>query len=130
MVHRICCFNEFIVSSDLHLRNKIDSIGCHQLFLILIFTSVIDFMALFQTGLHKHFKGGEYLAIATALDSETQARFVIYTAANEENPEFWIRPLTMFSDSVTTVTGEKKRFTFLRSLHSKEQLMISERLHE
>jgi len=66
-------------------------------------------MTEFQTGLYKHFKGNEYLAIGTALDSETQMPFVLYKPFSKESVSFWIRPQAMFLESVTTVKSSYKR---------------------
>lgn len=81
-------------------------------------------MTEFQTGLYKHFKGNEYLAIGTALDSETQMPFVLYKPFSKESVSFWIRPQAMFLESVTTESGVKKRFTLLRALRAEEILSL------
>lgn len=81
-------------------------------------------MTEFQTGLYRHFKGDEYLAIGTALDSETQVPFVLYKSVSKESVSFWIRPQTMFLGSASTESGLKKRFTFLRALREEEILSL------
>jgi len=87
-------------------------------------------MTRIKTGLYEHFKGYEYLAITTALDSETQMPFVLYKPAYEESVDFWIRPQSMFLESVRTETGTKKRFLFLRTLHDEEILSLHRLLFE
>lgn len=51
-------------------------------------------------GKYRHFKGNEYEVIAIARHSETLEPLVVYRALYGEG-DIWVRPLTMFGDTVT-----------------------------
>jgi hypothetical protein len=57
-----------------------------------------------QPGKYKHFKGGEYEVLGTAIHSETHEELVIYKALYETSDfpadTLWVRPLTMFTQMV------------------------------
>lgn len=50
---------------------------------------------------YKHYKGNKYLVLAIAKHSETVEELVVYVSLYE-NPEsqVWVRPLTMWNESV------------------------------
>jgi len=50
-------------------------------------------------GLYRHYKGGLYEVIGTAMHSETQERLVVYRPQYGERA-LWVRPLSMFMESV------------------------------
>ena len=53
----------------------------------------------FKPGVYKHFKGGMYLALMLAKDSETEKDFVVYIPLYdkpESGTRAWIRPLDDF----------------------------------
>lgn len=58
----------------------------------------------------RHFKGGLYRYVCTALDSETQERMVVYQALYGDRL-FWVRPEKMFFESVTRDGKTFPRFT-------------------
>lgn len=62
-------------------------------------------------GLYKHCKGNIYEVIGVAQHSETLEKLVIYKATYQpEGENLWVRPLTMFTETII-VNGEKiKRF--------------------
>jgi len=62
-------------------------------------------------GLYKHYKGNIYEVIDVAQHSETLEKLVIYKATYQpEGENLWVRPLTMFTETII-VNGEKiKRF--------------------
>ncbi len=62
-------------------------------------------------GLYKHYKGNIYEVIGVAQHSETLEKLVIYKATYQpEGENLWVRPLTMFTETII-VNGEKiKRF--------------------
>ena len=63
-----------------------------------------------ELGLYRHFKGNEYEVTAIAKHSETGEEMVVYRAvANPE--EFWIRPLTMWNETVVRDGKEYQRFS-------------------
>jgi len=66
----------------------------------------------------RHFKGGLYRYVCTALDSETQERMVVYQALYGGG-KFWVRPEKMFFESVTRDGKTFPRFTEI----DKEQIL-------
>ena len=66
-----------------------------------------------ELGRYRHYKGTEYQVIGVGLHTATLKEMVIYyNPANSD--QFWVRPLTMFIESVT-VNGQKKpRFMYIQ----------------
>lgn len=65
-----------------------------------------------QTGIYRHYKGRDYEVLGTARHSETEELFVIYRPCYGEGA-LWIRPKSMFEESVT-IEGEKQpRFALI-----------------
>lgn len=62
-------------------------------------------------GTYRHYKGREYLVIGVARHSETGESLVVYQALYGEKG-LWVRPLSMFRESVETAGGRVPRFTF------------------
>lgn len=62
-------------------------------------------------GRYRHYKGGEYEVIDVARHSETEELLVVYRPLYGERA-LWVRPLTMFLESVE-IDGE----TIPRFLH-------------
>ena len=58
-----------------------------------------------QPGLYRHYKGQQYRVLGVARHSETEEDLVIYQALYGEFG-LWVRPLSMFTESVE-VNGEK-----------------------
>lgn len=58
----------------------------------------------------RHFKGGLYRYVCSALDSETLERLVVYQALYGERA-FWVRPERMFFSKVSRGGKELQRFT-------------------
>lgn len=54
-------------------------------------------------GRYQHFKGGVYEVIGVAKHSETREKLVMY---KHDDGEFWVRPLSMFTEMVE-VNGQK-----------------------
>ncbi len=50
-------------------------------------------------GLYRHYKGGLYRVLGTATHSETEAPYVVY--APLKSNRLWIRPLAMFTETIT-----------------------------
>ena len=58
-----------------------------------------------QPGIYRHYKGQLYKVIGTARHSETEEYVVVYQALYGEYG-LWVRPLSMFSETVE-VDGEQ-----------------------
>ena len=58
-----------------------------------------------QPGLYRHYKGGTYQVIGVARHSETDEQLVVYRCVYD-NDSLWVRPLTMFLETVL-VDGRK-----------------------
>ena len=66
-----------------------------------------------QLGIYQHFKGNYYKVIGIAKHSETLEEMVVYQALYGEYG-LWVRPVSMFDETVE-VNGEiKKRFRYIR----------------
>jgi hypothetical protein len=64
-----------------------------------------------ELGLYKHYKGNSYEVIGIAKHSETLEDMVVYKATYQpEGKNLWIRPLTMFVETVIIDGIEQKRF--------------------
>ena len=63
-------------------------------------------------GKYRHFKGNEYEVIAIAKNSETMEDTVVYRALYGER-EFWVRPLSMWAETVERDGKRQPRFTYL-----------------
>lgn len=52
-------------------------------------------------GLYKHYKGKVYKVIGIATHSETLEKLVVYKATyQKEGENLWVRPLSMFAETV------------------------------
>lgn len=66
-----------------------------------------------KSGLYRHFKGGEYEVIGLALHSETLEVMVVYKALYGQGLT-WVRPRSMFLETVIYEGKEVSRFTFIK----------------
>lgn len=66
---------------------------------------------LLLSGIYKHFKGGLYSVIATALNSENLRKTVIYQSL--EDGKFWTRDFEEFIGFKNLEEEQVKRFTFI-----------------
>ena len=63
-------------------------------------------------GVYRHFKGGIYSVLAVARHSETDEHFVCYEGRDvNDMPTYWVRPLSMFCESVEHNGRTVQRFT-------------------
>ncbi len=65
-----------------------------------------------QTGRYRHYKGGEYEVMGIASHSETGESLVVYRCLYGDG-SWWVRPLTMFQESVEMGGEHIPRFVFL-----------------
>ncbi|MDQ5958163.1 MAG: hypothetical protein QG665_514 [Patescibacteria group bacterium] len=52
-----------------------------------------------ETGIYKHYKGGEYQVLGVVSHSETLEPMVLYKHLSGP-PELWVRPASMFTEDV------------------------------
>jgi len=64
------------------------------------------------TGLYQHFKGAYYQVMEVAKHSETEEELVVYRALYGDKG-VWLRPLSMFCESVEHEGAIKPRFRYL-----------------
>ena len=65
-----------------------------------------------KLGKYRHYKGGEYEVIGVANHSETLERMVVYRALYGDG-EIWVRPLSMWSESVVLNGITVPRFSYI-----------------
>lgn len=65
-----------------------------------------------KTGRYRHFKGNEYEVIGVAKHSETLEPMVVYRALYGDG-EFWVRPVSMWNDTVTRDGVTRRRFEYI-----------------
>ena len=65
-----------------------------------------------KLGRYRHYKGNEYLVIGVANHSETLEPMVVYKALYGEG-ELWVRPLSMWNETVEVNGVKFKRFEFI-----------------
>ena len=64
-----------------------------------------------ELGLYKHYKGNLYEVIGIARHSETLEELMVYKATyQKEGENLWVRPLSMFLETVVIDGVERKRF--------------------
>ena len=65
-----------------------------------------------KLGKYRHFKGMEYEVLAVAKHSETLEEMVVYKALYGEG-EVWVRPLSMWDETVERDGKTYRRFTYI-----------------
>ena len=65
-----------------------------------------------KIGKYRHFKGNEYEVIALATHSETGESMVVYRALYGDGG-VWVRPVSMWDESVEREGKVYKRFTYI-----------------
>ena len=63
-----------------------------------------------QLGKYRHFKGNEYEVLAIAKHSETEEEMVVYKTLYGDY-SIWVRPVSMWNETVTRDGQTFKRFT-------------------
>ncbi len=67
-----------------------------------------------KAGRYRHYKGGEYHVIDTAIHSETEEIVVVYRPLYGEK-KLWVRPLENFLDKVNIEGETIDRFTLIEA---------------
>lgn len=65
-----------------------------------------------KIGKYRHFKGGEYEVLGIATHSETEEPMVVYRALYGEGG-LWVRPASMWNETVCRDGKEYRRFTYV-----------------
>ncbi len=65
-----------------------------------------------KTGKYRHYKGNEYEVLFLAKHSETLETMVVYRALYGEG-EVWVRPASMWNETITKDEKTVKRFTYI-----------------
>ena len=63
-------------------------------------------------GKYRHYKGNFYEVLSLATHSETLEPMVVYRALYGEKG-VWVRPASMWNETVATPDGDKKRFEYV-----------------
>ncbi len=66
-------------------------------------------------GIYRHYKGNLYQVLHTAQHSETEELLVVYRCLYGEYG-VWVRPLVMFSETVTVDGKQLPRFELIKEL--------------
>ncbi|MDD2790906.1 MAG: DUF1653 domain-containing protein [Sulfurimonas sp.] len=65
-----------------------------------------------KTGIYEHYKGNRYEIIDTVRHSETEELMVLYRALYGDEG-LWVRPYTMFFETITINSKEIPRFRYI-----------------
>ena len=65
-----------------------------------------------QRGIYRHYKGKDYLVTGVAHHSETREAVVVYRCLYDDY-SLWVRPLSMFCETVMIDGKTQPRFAFL-----------------
>jgi len=65
-----------------------------------------------KLGKYQHFKGNYYQVMHVAKHSETEEYVVVYHPFNNKD-DIWVRPLSMFIETIERDDKIIKRFTFV-----------------
>lgn len=66
-----------------------------------------------KPGLYEHFKGKRYRVLGVARHSETEEDYVVYEPQYESVSKLWIRPLSMFIETVERDGKVMPRFKYI-----------------
>lgn len=73
-----------------------------------------------KSGLYRHYKGNDYFVFQVATHSETRESLVAYRCLYGDY-SWWLRPLSMFTETVEVAGETIPRFGFVRALTVVEQ---------
>lgn len=66
-----------------------------------------------KPGLYEHFKGKRYRVLGVARHSETEEDYVVYEPQYESVSKLWIRPVSMFLETVERDGKVMPRFKYI-----------------
>lgn len=72
-------------------------------------------------GIYRHYKGNDYQVFQIATHSETGELFAVYRCLYGDY-SWWVRPLTMFTETVTIAGESVPRFQLIKPLDSDLEL--------
>ena len=72
-----------------------------------------------KRGIYRHFKGGIYEVLEIATHSETMEELVVYR--NRESGKWWVRPASMWNETVERDGHSYLRFTYLGNSNETEE---------
>lgn len=75
-----------------------------------------------EAGLYRHYKGADYQVYALVKHSETEEELVLYKALYGDFG-LWVRPLSMFTESVTVDGIKMARFQFIKKLSKPSDIL-------
>lgn len=70
-------------------------------------------MNIVKNGIYRHYKGNKYKVIDFAIHSETEELMIIYKALYGDE-KIWVRPASMWDETVIVNGSEVKRFTLIQ----------------
>jgi len=69
-----------------------------------------------KLGVYQHYKGGRYEVVCIAKHSETLEDMVVYRALYDNDVSaWWVRPLSLFEDSVEVAGVLTSRFHYIET---------------
>ena len=71
----------------------------------------MDHLNKVKLGIYRHFKGGIYEVLEIATHSETLEEMVVYR--NRDSGKWWVRPASMWTETVERDGHSYLRFTYL-----------------
>jgi hypothetical protein len=72
-----------------------------------------------KPGLYRHYKGNDYYVFHIAHHSETREALVVYQCLYGDY-SWWVRPLSMFTETVELAGEVIPRFAFVKHISAEE----------
>lgn len=76
-----------------------------------------------QLGLYQHYKGNYYQVIGLCRHSETLETMIVYRGLYGDYG-LWVRPKTMFEETLVYEGVERPRFQFVRTLNTEPPQVV------
>lgn len=77
-----------------------------------------------KTGLYRHYKGNDYYVFQVAHHSETREPLVVYQCLYGDY-SWWVRPLSMFTETVELAGEVIPRFAFVKEITADEAAQLN-----